>query len=117
MLQQILPLLTTLGLSSPTQQVLLFTDFHLDKYYGTKHAFGACTSAATSGSTGSFGCDAPSNLIVEVVQAGKEVLPEPDFVLVCGDSVRHDAHTMPNGWVPSVVATLVSPIYYRRNLT
>ncbi len=41
---------------------------------------------------GKYGCDAPLALINATVQAAAQALPDPDFVLITGDYVRHGAH-------------------------
>jgi hypothetical protein len=87
-------------------KVLLFTDFHLDMYYGTEHAYSHCNSSKAA-KYGEVGCDAPMALIESAVAAAQSVLPDPALVLVCGDSVRHDAARMPNGW-QDISATLVA---------
>lgn len=44
---------------------------------------------------GQYGCDSPWSLVEQTFRAAKAIVPNPDFVLVTGDSMRHHGHTIP----------------------
>lgn len=46
---------------------------------------------------GTYGCDAPFSLLEKVLQAARVAVPEPAFIAVTGDYVRHFADAMPGG--------------------
>eukprot|EP00123_Amoebidium_parasiticum_P010130 comp19913_c0_seq1/m.24151 comp19913_c0_seq1/g.24151 ORF comp19913_c0_seq1/g.24151 comp19913_c0_seq1/m.24151 type:complete len:450 (-) comp19913_c0_seq1:490-1839(-) len=80
-------------LGATTKQFLVLSDFHLDPYYNTAQAYGSCKG--NSQSYGAYTCDSPMALVDRTVQVAKIVLPDPTFIAVTGDYVRHYADYMP----------------------
>jgi hypothetical protein len=82
---------------------LVLTDVHLDPYYGTTRAHnvnGYACGNAVEHTFGRVGCDSPVTLLEETIRRAHEVTAgssavngggEPDFILITGDSVRHEA--------------------------
>ena len=75
---------------------LWFSDVHYDPYYATKNAFRAgynskavCSSTSIP-SMGSVGCDAPKALVDSALAYATEVAASPSFIVLSGDSIRHD---------------------------
>ena len=81
--------LTAPARSAPSK-FLWVSDVHLDPHYGTPNAYGSCTDAKSSPMYGKPGCDSPEVLVNLTFAAMNEALPQPDFVLLTGDSCRHD---------------------------
>eukprot|EP00041_Stephanoeca_diplocostata_P012269 m.205788 g.205788 ORF g.205788 m.205788 type:complete len:566 (+) comp18882_c0_seq1:205-1902(+) len=75
-----------------TGTFLLLTDIHYDPYFGTPQGF-VCTQPLA---LPRFGCDSPLRLVQHSISEAARLHPNPDFILVAGDSVRHDGHAMPN---------------------
>ena len=78
---------------------LVLTDVHLDLYYGTPLAGGRAECGATEAvSYGAAGCDSPLLLLESTVREARlvteRVAASPDFILVTGDSVRHEGSTV-----------------------
>eukprot|EP00667_Euglena_gracilis_P007799 EG_transcript_7881 len=92
----LLPLLLLVLLLSPAclQQFLHLSDLHFDPFYGTANGYKCITN--TSPPFGKFGCDSPERLIRSTIAAAKTALPNPAFIVITGDFVRHGANQMPN---------------------
>jgi sphingomyelin phosphodiesterase acid-like 3 len=85
--------------SSSSGKFLWLSDLHLEPFYGKTNAFqlGSSTTARTCNRNESLNeapygqrrCDSPRLLINAALQESLKVLPEPDFLLVTGDFVRH----------------------------
>lgn len=75
-----------------TGTFLLLTDIHYDPYFGTPQGF-VCTQPTT---LPQFGCDSPLELVQHSISEAARLHPNPDFILIAGDSVRHDGHAMPS---------------------
>jgi sphingomyelin phosphodiesterase acid-like 3 len=70
------------------------TDFHVDPYFGNEtYGLAPCN---VSGAVARYGCDAPLDLARAAITNASAVVPSPDFILIAGDTVRHDAHLMPD---------------------
>eukprot|EP00121_Abeoforma_whisleri_P008537 Awhi_evm1s7837 len=74
---------------SITGKILWLSDFHVDMFYGSSGSTGNCKNA-TAPAYGAIGCDAPLALVAEVLKETKIRCPEPDFIIVTGDYLRHD---------------------------
>lgn len=92
-----LPLVPALG------KFLVLADFHLDQFYVDSLAARPCLChprpahaciAASHAPYGRYGCDSPYSLVASAVAAAQAALPDPDFVVVLGDMVRHGAHEL-----------------------
>lgn len=75
---------------------LWFSDVHYDPYYSTKDAYRAgynseavCNSNSVP-SMGSVGCDSPKALVDSALAHATEVAASPSFIVLSGDSIRHD---------------------------
>ncbi len=86
-------------MSSPAagdKYFLWFSDVHYDPYYSTKDAYTAgynskavCNSKSIP-SMGSVGCDSPKALVDSALAHAAEVAASPSFIVLSGDSIRHD---------------------------
>ena len=106
---------------------LVLTDVHLDPYYGTTRAHnvnGYACGNAVEHTFGRVGCDSPVTLLEETIRRAHEVTAgssavngggEPDFILITGDSVRHEASYV-DGAAGSGVRHTVRPTYTRMSL-
>eukprot|EP00041_Stephanoeca_diplocostata_P016789 m.331827 g.331827 ORF g.331827 m.331827 type:complete len:511 (-) comp20486_c0_seq1:185-1717(-) len=74
---------------------VLFTDIHYDPYFGTPHGY-VCNESSSPPQLPKFGCDSPLGLLTHTFSEAARIHPDPDFVLIAGDSVRHDGHLMPD---------------------
>ena len=52
-------------------QFVWLSDLHIDPYYGTAHAYGACKTPSSAPEWGSFGCDAPWHLVEATIKQAK----------------------------------------------
>jgi len=85
--------------STSSLSFLWLTDFHLDKFYGTRSAVSygnelSCLFPNAS-SLGTRGCDSPEALIDSALYEAYHLVPESPFILLTGDFMRHgdDNHT------------------------
>eukprot|EP00049_Salpingoeca_infusionum_P010377 m.176637 g.176637 ORF g.176637 m.176637 type:complete len:536 (-) comp14630_c0_seq1:2138-3745(-) len=79
-------------------EFIWLSDLHFDPYYGTEQAFAhttLCTSSKAS-PFGSYGCDSPWALIEATLDKAAAIGEKSNFVLVTGDSARHDNDLIPN---------------------
>ena len=101
----LLAILIVLARGDDTGQFLVITDIHIDAYYGTPSGY-QCTGAS-SPPFGTFGCDSPWSLFESVLAAAAIAVPSPDFILIVGDSLRHDMAALPNA-TATLVATMAN---------
>jgi len=81
----------------PTGKFLHLTDLHWDPFYGTADAY-RCTPPVTGSLPvfGQFACDSPTALLRSLLMAAKAAVPDPSFIVVTGDFIRHAASAMPS---------------------
>eukprot|EP01134_Creolimax_fragrantissima_P002143 CFRG2143T1 len=68
---------------------LWLSDFHIDQYYGTSSSSGSACNSSNAPAYGIVGCDSPMLLAVNALKSASEIIPDPEFVLVTGDYLRH----------------------------
>jgi 3',5'-cyclic AMP phosphodiesterase CpdA len=74
---------------------LVFSDIHLDPFYGTRHAMSPeCRGADEP--FGVLGCDSPLALVNDTLRAARAAYPNPDFIIFNGDLARHEMAALPD---------------------
>ena len=74
---------------------LWFSDLHLDLFYGSSQAMNwheaGCNveSALDDYPFGKVKCDSPTSLVNASISKARQVLPDPNFILLTGDLCRH----------------------------
>ncbi|EDQ87167.1 uncharacterized protein MONBRDRAFT_27607 [Monosiga brevicollis MX1] len=81
---------TTTPHVSPFTEFLWITDVHYDHFYLDDTSSCSSNVGDSRPEFGRSDCDAPFALLNVSFEAAKLALPDPGFVLVTGDSVRHD---------------------------
>ena len=93
---------STLSLAE-RRQFLVLCDLHYDPAY-PQFPPHSCSHPEAS-PLGKFGCDSPKSLILSALDEAKRRLPNPDFVLLLGDSVRHEVPDgNATGWSIEIMA-------------
>eukprot|EP00906_Rhabdomonas_costata_P009049 RCo012825 len=80
--------------SVPAARFVFLTDFHADPFYGRSGAY-SCNRVGAYPPLGWYGCDSPWALVNSTVSGAAAVVPQPSFVVMCGDLVRHGASLLP----------------------
>eukprot|EP00586_Coscinodiscus_wailesii_P016713 CAMPEP_0172503882 /NCGR_PEP_ID=MMETSP1066-20121228/173345_1 /TAXON_ID=671091 /ORGANISM="Coscinodiscus wailesii, Strain CCMP2513" /LENGTH=131 /DNA_ID=CAMNT_0013279809 /DNA_START=83 /DNA_END=475 /DNA_ORIENTATION=- len=89
-------------MSSRLGTFIWISDLHFDSHYGTPLAYhsssGGTSTCGTSDNPtiGIYGCDSPLALLISTLSYAANTLPDPDFVLVTGDTLRHGGENLPN---------------------
>lgn len=109
------------GLVADIGTFVLFTDIHYDPYFGTSNGY-VCKEPSSPPRLPKFGCDSPLDLVTHTFSEAARIHPDPDFILIAGDSVRHDGHLMPNpmhdiGEIIDVVLNLTTEYFPRAQTT
>ena len=74
-----------------SRKMYMFSDMHVDTFYGTGTAYGPCTSASAAPTYGTMGCDTPTQLLTSAmtdIQA-QSALDSDSLFVVSGDTLRH----------------------------
>ena len=107
-----------IGSARSVGKVLHLSDLHYDPIYNSNalnHRHCACNfvdeekknncTAPTSVQYGRVGCDAPLSLIETALASAKANLPNPDFIVLTGDIIRHHSEVL-GGSLPGRLVNL-----------